>query len=590
MSVFNKKFLVQDFQLYKRLFANYVRPHWGIFLISILGSMAFSGIDAGVAYLFKPLLDKGFVQKELWFVRWAPLLILLAFTLRSVAHFTANYATLWVARSIIMDFRQQIFKHFLKLPAHFYDHHSSGHLLSKLLYDVEQIAKISTDAITDLVQSLCLIVGLITVMFIISWKLSLLYLITAPVIAWLIRFCSLRIRRVSRNLQKTMSEVTEIAEESISGYRVIRLFGGQAYENAKFVKATRESRNRDLKVEVTKCISVSGVQLIAALAISGVVYLAISPASNLWLSAGGFVSMLVSMLALLRPMKTLTTVNVVIQRGLAGSQSIFDLLDTPTEKNMGTVALTSVRGAIVYEQISFRYPNSDKNALQDISFKAEVGQTLAFVGKSGSGKSTLVSLLPRFYEYQEGRILLDGIEIQSFSLKNLRKHIALVSQNVTLFNDTVANNIAYGALRQASETEIIRAAEAAHAMEFIAQLPEGLNTRVGENGVLLSGGQRQRIAIARAMLKNAPVLILDEATSALDTESERKIQMALEELMHARTTLVIAHRLSTIEKADKIFVMEQGQIVECGTHQELIAQEGAYAKFHALQFKEKNVD
>lgn len=574
----------EDLSLYRRLFNHYIFPHWPAFIFALLGSAGLSGIDAGVTYLFKPFLDKGFIEKEGAIIRWAPLLIMLAFIIRGIAHFVSNYFTTWVARSVILKFRQQIFSRLLYMPAEFYDHHSSGQLLSKLLYDVEQIAKISTDSISELVQSLCLIIGLIAVMMFISWKLTLVYLVTLPIIATVIRIASKRVRRLSRSGQQIMSSVTEIAEESIEGYRVVKIFGGQEYERKKFYDTTIESRKRDMKVEVTKCFSVSGVQLVAASGISIIVYLAISPHSTMLLSAGGFVSMIVAMLSLLRPMKNLTTVNAVIQRGLAGAQSVFALLDESTEPDLGTIELETVKGDIRYEDVGFYYQDASKKVLKNINFHIQPGQTVAFVGKSGGGKSTLVSLLPRFYEIKSGAIYLDNIKIQDLTLKNLRKHIALVTQHVTLFNDTIAKNIAYGSFENVTEQQIKQAAYAAHAMEFIETFPEGLNTKVGENGVLLSGGQRQRIAIARALLKNAPILILDEATSALDTESERHIQEALENLMKTRTTLVIAHRLSTIERADLILVVDNGEIIERGTHQDLLQKGGAYAKLYEMQF------
>ncbi len=584
MSKAKKSGFQEDLSLYRRLFVHYIFPHWLAFIFAIIGSAALSGIDAGVTYLFKPLLDKGFIEKETIIVRLAPFLIMLAFLIRGIAHFVSNYFTTWVARSVILKFRQQIFSHLLKLPANFYDHHSSGQLLSKLLYDVEQIAKISTDSITELVQAICLIIGLIVVMMFISWKLTLIYLITLPIIAFVIRVSSTRVRRLSRTGQKIMSAVTEIAEESIEGYRVVKIFGGQQYEKQKFDHATVESRKRDMKVEVTKCISVSGVQLIAAAGISIIVFLAISPHSTMILSAGGFVSMIVAMLSLLRPMKNLTTVNAVIQRGLAGAQSVFTLLDEPVERDLGVTELVSTKGDIRFDNVYFYYRDQTEHVLKNINFHIQPGQTVAFVGKSGGGKTTLVSLLPRFYDVKSGAIYLDDINIQDLTLTNLRSHIALVSQHVTLFNDTIAKNIAYGSFEGVTDEQIEKAAYAAHVMEFVKDLPQGLNTFVGENGVLLSGGQRQRIAIARALLKNAPILILDEATSALDSESERHIQAALETLMKARTTLVIAHRLSTIERADLILVVDNGEIVERGTHQELLKTNGHYAKLYDMQF------
>lgn len=570
------------FHLYKRLLG-YARHYWVAFAFGIVGTMVEQGITAGFTGVMKPLLDKGFIDRDPVFIHWLPIGIVLAFLVRGAAGFLSSYCMGSAGRNVVMRFRQEIFAHLLRLPARFYDNTSSGQLLSTIIYNVEQVAKASTDALLTIVQESCFIIGLIVVMLHTSWRLSLIFLVTVPVITTIARYSSKRMRKLSSNVQNTMGGLTHVAEEAIEGYKVIRTFGGEEYEINKFNAVTEKNRYRELKIIATNTLATYGVQLVAGIVVAIMIHLATLNTAHI--TAGGFVAMIAAMLALLKPMRNLTSVSNTIQKGIAAADSIFALLDKEAEQDQGTQRMTRARGALEYHGVSFAY-QADKTVLQNISFQVQPGQTIALVGRSGSGKSTLVNLLPRFYDNFTGKICIDDIDIRDLRLDDLRQQFAFVSQHVVLFNDTIAHNIAYGKFATSSEAEIRHAAEAAHAMEFIDKLPDGLNTMVGENGVLLSGGQRQRIAIARALLKNAPILILDEATSALDTEAERHIQAALEELMHNRTTLIVAHRLSTIEKADKIIVIDNGHMLELGAHEELLMRQGYYAKLHNMQFSE----
>ena len=572
-----------DKSVYLRLL-RYSSYYWVAFVIGLVGNALYSGVDASLTYMLKPLLNEGFVKRDPLFLQWLPFLIIIIFVARASANFVGSYAMSYVARSVVLCFRQDMFDKLLKIPAHYYDNTSSGDVLSKLIYNVEQVAKVGASSLTKLVQSFFLVVGLLVVMFTISWRLSLIFLVSMPFIAIVAQITSKYIRHISRRLQEGMGQLTSIAEETVESYRVVRTYGGQDYERKKFDRVLRDNRRRELNNVIVKNLSVSITQLLAAAALSIIVFLAATHSKTV-LSAGGFVSLIASMLAILKPLKTFSTVNATIQRGVAAAQSLFGVLDQPVEPDYGTVDIDRAKGHLAFKAVDFKYPQAQELVLNKVSFTVKPGQTLAIVGASGSGKSTLASLIPRFYEPCEGVIELDHRPLTDYRLEALRRQIALVSQSVRLFNDTVARNICYGLdPDKVSYDAIEQAAKAAYAWDYIQNLDQGLDTMIGENGVLLSGGQRQRLAIARAILNDAPLLILDEATSALDTQSERHIQKALEHLMGGRTTIVIAHRLSTIERADTILVLDKGQVVEQGDHQALLAQNGYYAHLYQMQF------
>ena len=559
----------------------YVKPFRVILLLGLLANICYSGIDAGLTYLLRPFLDKSFIHPDLEFVKGIPLILLLGISVRGLVSAVGSYCMTSVARSVVNLLRQKVFQHILRLPADYYDEASSGQFLSKILYDVEQVAQVSADALTDFVQNICLIIGLLTVMMVICWQLSLLFLITIPFVGVMVNFTNKRVRRISHKIQHSMGQVTEIAAEAIDGYRDVRVFGGSDYEHQRFERATELSRSQDMKVAMAKAINVCSVQMIVAMGIALIILVAIQLSNVITVTAGSFLAVIAAMLQLIKPMKTLTSLHASIQRGLAGAESIFQMLDCPVERDQGTALLPSTPCSIRFDQVSYAYRQADP-VLHNISFTIEAGETVALVGHSGSGKSTIASLLPRFYDVSSGAIYLNDVRIEDLSLVSLREGISIVSQQVTLFNDTIAANIAYGRF-ESSRVDVMRAATLAYADEFIQDLPLGYDTQVGEDGVLLSGGQRQRLALARAILKDAPLLILDEATSALDNESERYIQIALEKVMQSRTTLIIAHRLSTIQRADRILVMHQGRIVEVGTHDFLLEQGGHYAQLYRMQ-------
>ncbi len=570
-------------RVYRRLLG-YVRPYWKGFLLAILTMMVIAATEVGFVALMKPLLDGSFVEKDPDVIKWMPFLLVGIFLLRGVAGFISGYCMTWVGRNVIRDLRMLLFSHILRLPVSYFDTQTSSHLTVKLINHVEQIYSASTSALTVLVKDSLTVIGLLAWMFYLNWLLATVFLVIGPIIALVVAVISKRFRMISRNIQNSMGDVLHSAKESVEGQRVIKVFGGYEHEYQSFHKNVEYNRRQHMKMAVANAMNAPLVQLIASFALAAVIYIATSGEMMEEVSVGTFMSLMAAMMLMMPALKRLTNINAPLQAGIAACESVFEVIDAPAEQDQGTLKIEPLTQGIEYRHVSFHYEGHDKKVLENISFVAKPGETIAFVGRSGSGKSTIVSLLPRFYPASSGEVLIDGHAIEEYSLESLRDNIALVTQQITLFNDTIANNIAYGSLRASSREAIEQAAEAANAMEFIRDLPQGLDTMAGENGVMLSGGQRQRIAIARALLKNAPILILDEATSALDTESERLVQRALARLMSNQTTLVIAHRLSTIEQADRIVVMDGGHIVESGSHKELLAQRGYYAKLHQLQF------
>lgn len=568
--------------LYLRLL-RYVRPYTRVFVLSILGTIAAAATEPLIPALIQPLLDGSFVAKDPHSIRVMPLLLVAVFIVRGITSFIGTLSMSWIAHRIVTDLRDALFARLLALPTRYFDDHSAGNLLSRLTYDVSQVMTATTQALVTLIKDGLSVIGLLGWMLYLNWRLSLLVLLITPGIAIIMRLVSQRLRQLSRELQELMGDLTHVIDEALQGHKVIKVFGGQDYERERFRRVNNRVRQFNLKLEAVSEASGPLVQLLTIIALGAVIYFASLQSAANQITVGGFVSLFGAMIMLLAPIKRLTKVNEQLQRGLAAAETIFALLDEPPEPDQGTRAIGRARGQVRFQQISHRYRDDGIGVLHQLELDVQPGETIALVGPSGSGKTTLMSLLPRFYEPESGEILLDDVPIHELRLVELRANIAYVSQDIVLFNDTIAANIAYGAGFQVAEDDIIRAAESAHAMEFIRDLPQGLHTLIGENGTRLSGGQRQRLAIARALLKDAPILILDEATSALDTQSERKVQQALDTLRQGRTAFIIAHRLSTIESANRIVVLDRGRIIEIGTHNELLALGGLYTNLYQMQ-------
>jgi subfamily B ATP-binding cassette protein MsbA len=567
-------------------FLTYLAPFKFPFFIAILGMLGYAGIDAYVISQLQPMIDVGLKDTSSDFLRIAALAIVPLFIIRGLFNFMGSYTLSWISSQVVMKMRQQLFDKYIHLPVEFHDHQSAGTLISKVTFDTEQVANAAGKAFLILIREGAFVIGLLVVMFINSWQLSLIFLLIGPVVGIIVSVVSKRFRKISKEIQKAMGSLTTGVEQVVKGHKVVLMFGGQKLESDKFQQTNNNNRQQTMKLATTQILSVSTIQVIASIALAFVLYLASTPTMLNELSPGVFVAVVLSMMALLKPLKQITTVNNEFQKGMAACASIFELLDQDIETDTGSKELTRAQGNVEFKDVTFTYPSKSQPALRSVSFAINAGQTIALVGRSGSGKSTLSSLLTRFYRPESGEISIDGVALNDVTLTSLRRQFALVSQQVTLFNDTIANNIAYGCADKVTKEQIMQAAKAAHVSEFVAQQENGFETIIGENGVALSGGQRQRIAIARAILADSPILILDEATSALDTESEKLIQHALEELQKSRTNIVIAHRLSTIENADLILVIEQGEVVEKGTHSELLVQDGMYAQLHKMQFSQ----
>ncbi len=568
---------------FRRLWT-YIRLFKAGLIVSVIALVINAAADTYMVSLLKPLLDEGFGSTQSDFLKILPFIIFGMMLVRGLSGFVSTYCLSWVSGNVVMLMRRKLFNQFMHMPVSYFDKESTGGLLSRITYDSEQVAGATSKALVSIVREGASIIGLLVLMFWNSWQLSLVLFVVAPIVAVAIRVVSKRFRKISRNMQESMGHVTSSAEQMLKGHKVVLSYGGHNVERERFDKVSNQMRQHSMKLVAAQATANPVIQLIASLALVAVLFLASFDSIRSELTPGTFTVIFSAMFGLMRPLKALTNVTSDFQRGMAASQTLFGLMDLEVEKDSGELVVEKAKGDVDVKDVTFTYSGKEKPALSHVSFSIPAGKTVALVGRSGSGKSTIANLFTRFYDVDSGQILLDGHDVRDYKLNNLRSHFALVSQNVHLFNDTIANNIAYAATEKYTREQIEHAATLAYAMDFIGKMDKGLDTMIGENGASLSGGQRQRIAIARALLRDAPVLILDEATSALDTESEKAIQSALDELQKDKTVLVIAHRLSTIEKADEILVIDDGEVVERGAHQELLEADGAYAQLHRIQF------
>jgi len=572
--------------VYRRLL-QYAKPHWSRFVLAFIAMVLFAGTEVTIARMIKPLTDGSFIDRDPVIIRWMPWAILGIFLLRGIVGFVSSWAMASVGQAIVAKMRQQVFNHILRLPVSFHDTHRSADMQARLSYNTGQIAEITSNVLANGIKSVLTAIGLLALMIYTSPRLTLFALMIAPLVSITVKWVNRRFRQISSRIQSSMGGITHAADEAISGRRVLKIYGGESTAAQGFEKINHDLRAQSVKMTSASAASSSSMEFIAAIGISLLVALATSPSTLETMTPGTFVSFIGAMLLLRQPLSAITGLSEKLQRGLVAGHDLFQLLDLPLERDEGTRALERAKGQLQFRDLKFNYAGKEIPALAGVSLEIPAGITVAFVGKSGSGKSTLLSLIPRYYDPDSGAVLLDGVDLREYRLGDLRRQIALVDQNIVLFNGTVAENIAYGQ-PNAARAQIEAAARKAQAWEFIQHLPQGLDTPIGASGALLSGGQRQRISIARALFKDAPLLILDEATSALDTESERAIQQALDELKKGRTTLVIAHRLSTIQDANLIVVMQDGRIVEQGDHASLLARNGSYAALHQLQFREQD--
>jgi len=567
-----------------RRFLSYIKPFKLLFFFAVLGMVGYAGVDTFVFSQVRPLIDQSLNIGNYDYLKTAALFIVPLFLLRGIFNFMGSYTLEYIGTKVVMKMRQELFEKFIHLPVEYHDHNSSGSLISKVIFDTEQVRGAAGKAMLTLVRDGMFVLGLVAVMFYYSWKLSLIFFLIGPVVGLIVSIVSKRFRIVSKAIQQAMGTLTASVEQAVKGHKVVLMHDGQKYEADKFAYRNNQNRLQNMKLVTSQILSVSSIQIIASVALAFVLFAASLPSMVEELTVGIFINVIVCMVMLLKPLKQLTTVNTEFQKGMAACASIFAVLDTQNETDTGKKVMARSSGKLSLQNVTFTYPTRKDPAIKNVSFDVEPGQTVALVGRSGGGKSTLSNLLTRFYSPDSGQIMLDDVNINEFTLRSLRAQFALVSQQVVLFNDTIANNIAYGKEGEVSREQIIRAADMAHVTDFVKQQNDGFDTIVGENGLMLSGGQRQRIAIARAILADSPILLLDEATSALDTESEKFIQQQLDELQRSRTSIVVAHRLSTIENADLILVVENGEILEFGNHKALLSKNGMYAQLHSLQF------